>query len=350
LKNADEFAEKIVKAPSVADPLVRETQNVFKKLDDTHEPLAPHQFWERLKQRKPEFAQRTNQGGWQQQDAEECLTELLNCVNGVVKTENGKGAADDLFGIEMETETKLSEAEGGSEEPTTRTEKFLKISCHIQGQTKQEDGSWKGATDMLPQGIAKGLEDTLEKTSPSLGRQALYTTKSRATRLPKYVVTQLVRFYYKQDTQQRAKVLRPIKFPFMLDMHDYCTPDVQKKIQAYREKKLEKQREEEAEAKKAKLSHNETPSASAGAAAAAAGGDAEAKMEVEGAGAAEPMAVEEEDESAHATYQLTGVLTHKVSWSGRESPCGPCEALCRATIFWFSGFLPSLHRRWAFSC
>jgi ubiquitin carboxyl-terminal hydrolase 14 len=160
-------------------------------------------------------------------------------------------------------------------------------------------------------------------------------------------VTQLVRFYYKQDTQQRAKVLRPIKFPFMLDMHDFCAPELQKKIRAYREKKLEKQREEEAEAKKAKLTHNETPSASAGAAAAAAGGDAEAKMEVEGAGAAEPMAVEEEDESAHATYQLTGVLTHKVSPCGCESRCGLSETHCRATSY---GSLLSLHRRWAFPC
>ena len=311
LKNADAFSATVSKASAIQDPLVRETQAVFKKLDVTTEPIAPHAFWERLKQRKPEFGEMTPQGGWQQQDAEECLTELLNCVNGVIRTPEGKGTADELFGIEMETETKLSEAEGGQEEPTKKTEKFLKLACHIQGNTKQEDGSWKGATDMLPQGIAKGLEDTLEKNSPSLGRQALYATKSRATRLPKYVVTQLVRFYYKQDTQKKAKVLRPIKFPFMLDMHDFCAPELQKKIQSYREKKLEKQREEEAEAKKAKLSHNETP-VDAGAPAAAAGGEAEAKMEIEGAGAAEPMAVEEEDESAHATYQLTGVLTHKV--------------------------------------
>ena len=79
-------------------------------------------------------------------------------------------------------------------------------------------------------------------------------------------MAQLVRFYYKQDIQKKAKVKRPIKFPFMLDMHDFCAPELQKKIQAYREKKLEKQREEEAEAKKAKLSHNESPADSAAAA------------------------------------------------------------------------------------
>ena len=267
LKNADDFAEAVKAAPGVSDPLVRETQAVFKKMESAKAPIEPKDFWERLKQRKPEFAQQTNQGGWMQQDAEECLTELLNCVNNVVKTPSGKGIVDENFAIEMETETKLDEAEGGSEEPTKRTEKFYKLSCHIQGQTKQADGSFKGATDLMPQGIAKGLEDKLEKTSPSLGRMAIYNTKSRVTRLPKFLVTQLVRFYYKTDTQKKAKVLRPVKFPFMLDVYDFCAPELQAKIKGYRDKKVAKQREEEAEAKKAKLSH-ETPAAAGGAAAA----------------------------------------------------------------------------------
>ena len=99
-----------------------------------------------------------------------------------------------------------------------------------------------------------GLEGTLEKNSPSLGRQAVYTTKSRVARLPKYVMTQLVRFYYKADTQKKCKIKRPIKFPFFLDMHDYCKPDLQAKIKVYREKKLAQQ---EAEAKRAKFSHSE---------------------------------------------------------------------------------------------
>jgi len=110
---------------------------------------------------------------------------------------------------------------------------------------------------LLPQGIMHGLEGTLEKNSPTLNRQAVYTTKSRVARLPKYVMTQLVRFYYKADTQKKCKIMRPIKFPFFLDMHDYCKPDLQAKIKVYREKKLAQQREEEAEAKRAKFSHSE---------------------------------------------------------------------------------------------
>lgn len=85
-----------------------------------------------------------------QQDAEECLTEMLNCLN-VVKTAGGKGIADENFGIEMQTETSLAEAEGGFEEPHIRTEKLYKLSCHIQGSKPQADGSSKGGTDLMPQ-------------------------------------------------------------------------------------------------------------------------------------------------------------------------------------------------------
>ena len=170
LKNATEFSSTVMNAPSIVDPLVKETQTVFKKMDSTTDVIEPLAFWERLKQRKPEFGQMAQGGGFMQQDAEECLTEILNCVNGVIRTPEGKGTADDNFGIETQTETRLAEEEGGSEEPTTRTEKTFTLQCHIHGNKQQEDGSMKGATDMLPQGISYGLEGSLEKQSPSLGR------------------------------------------------------------------------------------------------------------------------------------------------------------------------------------
>lgn len=327
LKNADDFADTVKSASGVSDPLVKETQNVFKRMESATEPIEPISFWERLKQRKPEFGQRTNEGGWMQQDAEECLTELLNCVNNAVKTPAGKGSVDENFAIEMEVETKLDEAEGGSEEPTKRPEKFYKLACHIQGHVKQADGSFKGATDMLPQGIMKGLEDKLEKTSPSLGRNAIYQTKSRVTRLPKFLMTQLVRFYYKTDTQKRAKVLRPIKFPFMLDTYDFCAPELQAKIKGYRDKKLEKQRAEEAEAKKAKLSHNETPAAAG--APAAAGRVLLSELSLACAHACKDLA----DLGRYAKLRLPQLMTSDVHaqlpwgrWGCRGRGCGEQDA------------------------
>ena len=53
LKTAQEFSETVKSAASVSDPLVRETQNVFKKMESATDVIEPHAFWERLKQRKP---------------------------------------------------------------------------------------------------------------------------------------------------------------------------------------------------------------------------------------------------------------------------------------------------------
>ena len=41
----------------------------------------------------------------------------------------------------------------------------------------------------------QGLEDTIEKQSPSLGRNAQYKKMSRIARLPGYLTVQFVRFF-----------------------------------------------------------------------------------------------------------------------------------------------------------
>ena len=123
--------------------------------------------------------------------------------------------------------------------------------------------------------------------------------------MPKFLIGQFVRFYWKQDTQKKAKILRPVKFPVTLDMKDFVTPEFGQKILKFREAELKKQ-EKEKEAKRAKK-FGEEPKKEEGA----------EKMETEGEGAAKAegtMEVEPEfGEDCWATYELTGVLTHQVS-------------------------------------
>lgn len=200
-------------------------------------------------------------------------------------------------------DVKIKCAEPGCEEPEeTKVEKLTKLSCHIEGAVAVGDGTNKGGTDMLPQAILKGLEDSFEKISPTLGRSALYNKSLRIKKLPKYLITQLVRFYYRRDTQKKAKILRSVKFPMMLDMKEYCTEEYQSRIEKFREQALAKQ-EAEKEAKK-KQKRGEAPDAGAAegtapAAAAPAGDDV---MDVDLSG----------DENLWANYECTGVLTHQV--------------------------------------
>ena len=228
------------------------------------------------------------------------LISLLRLASAQCKI-NSQGAVDELFGIEMDVKIKC--AEPGCEEPEeTKVEKLTKLSCHIEGAVAVGDGTNKGGTDMLPQAILKGLEDSFEKISPTLGRSALYNKSLRIKKLPKYLITQLVRFYYRRDTQKKAKILRSVKFPMMLDMKEYCTEEYQSRIEKFREQALAKQ-EAEKEAKK-KQKRGEAPDAGAAegtapAAAAPAGDDV---MDVDLSG----------DENLWANYECTGVLTHQV--------------------------------------
>ena len=100
----------------------------------------------------PRFAERGEGGGYQQQDANECWTEVLrmlqvrlwnhsirsyfslkaktNATEGSIKS----NAIDQFFGIECSSETKCNEAP--EEAPSKTVEKFLQFSCYIDKDVK----------------------------------------------------------------------------------------------------------------------------------------------------------------------------------------------------------------------
>ncbi|KAI7738415.1 hypothetical protein M8C21_021545, partial [Ambrosia artemisiifolia] len=53
----------------------------------------------------------------------------------------------------------------------------------------------------------EGLKSELEKASPSLGRSAVYLKDSHINGLPKYLTIQFVRFFWKRESNQKAKIL-----------------------------------------------------------------------------------------------------------------------------------------------
>jgi len=168
----------------------------------------------------PRFAERGEQGGYQQQDANECWVELLRMVQQkapATEDSHASNAVDQFFGIECETETKCIEDE--SEEPTKAVEKFLQFSCYIDKDVKY-----------LHTGLKNRLQETIEKNSPTLGRDAQYLKSLRISRLPGYITVQMVRFHFKQKEAVNAKVLKDVKFPVMLDMYDMCSDELKQKL------------------------------------------------------------------------------------------------------------------------
>lgn len=190
----------------------------------------------------PQFAT-MGEHGPQQQDANECLTEMLRVLQQKIpklasspNPENQITPAstsseycsktssliEQYFGGEFTCTMKNEES--ADEAVTTNFEAFNQMSCFINQDVKY-----------LNTGLKLRLEERLTKNSSSLGRDASYLKTSRISRLPGYLNISLVRFYYKEKERVSAKVLKDVKFPMTLDVYDLCTSELQEKLKPNRE-------------------------------------------------------------------------------------------------------------------
>ena len=80
------------------------------------------------------------------------------------------------------------------------------------------------------------LQESMSKRSEVLDRDAEYIKTLKVARLPGYLTVQMVRFQFKQKDAINAKILKDIKFPMMLDVHDLCTSELQNKLLPMRSK------------------------------------------------------------------------------------------------------------------
>lgn len=103
-------------------------------------------------------------------------------------------------------------------------EPFLKLNCHIENQTSH-----------LSLGIADSLEETFEKRSETLGRDAQFQKKSRISKLPPYLMVHFIRFFWKQSAKVKAKILKKVSYPAVLDVYSLCTAEYQAEIKESRE-------------------------------------------------------------------------------------------------------------------
>jgi len=210
---------------STADSITAALRDLYKTMD-TGATIPPIIMLQVMHTAFPAFAERGEQGGYQQQDANECWMELMKMLQQKTKSiENPRAdnAIEQFFGIECSSELKCVESE--SEEPTKGVEKFLQYSCYIDKDVKY-----------LYTGLKNRLQESINKHSTSLDRNAEYTKTLKVTRLPGYITIQMVRFQFKMKEAVNAKVLKDVKFPVMLDMFDMCGKDLQERLVPMRTK------------------------------------------------------------------------------------------------------------------
>lgn len=102
----------------------------------------------------------------------------------------------DLFGLTMRTTLKCTE----SDETLSETTDAFSLKCNI-----------KVDINHLNEGLKLAMVDDREKNSEALGRSALWSGEAKVCSLPQYLTVQLMRFFYKVDTQNKAKILRKVR-------------------------------------------------------------------------------------------------------------------------------------------
>lgn len=200
--------------------LVSVMKNMFTRME-SNTTVTPFLLLQTLHNAFPQFNQQGENGGYRQQDANECWSELMKMLQQKLPPrgdETKKGSfIEQYFGGTMDIEMKCKES---PEEPSTFSkENFLQMSCFISTEVKY-----------MQSGLKLKLHEILTKQSPTLGRDAEYTRTSLISRLPAYLAVQFVRFQYKGKEAINAKILKDIKFPVDFDAFELCTTELQQKL------------------------------------------------------------------------------------------------------------------------
>ena len=247
-------AASAVPGGTADESIVVETKQIMNELlrSSAAREVKPFKYVSTFRTAFPLFAQRTDNGqGFVQQDAEECFSTLLSAlsqkmtlsVDGTPSNQQPgeppllprmqslrRNLGDMLFGVEMESQYACLEGEG-AEPPYTSREAVRKIACHISDKTAH-----------LYTALEVNLDEVIEKNSAALGREAQFSKKSKMARLPPVLAVQFVRFAWRKDTAKRAKILRQVSFPSVLDVRNLCTAQLQEAIAAHCTK-LEEERD-----------------------------------------------------------------------------------------------------------
>lgn len=223
--------------------LTASLRDLFKQMSETQEGVPPLMFLNSLRNVYPQFAQRDRNGhGYAQQDAEEAWTQILTQLRSKLMIKDGKEESaletsfvDKYMAGKFESVTECDEpaAKEVGEQSIESSDVFYKLDCHIGKETNH-----------LTDGIMAGLEEKIEKHSPTLDRNAMYTKRSRVARLPRYLTVHFVRFFWKRETQKKAKIMRKVAFPAELDIVEFCTDELRGQLIPVRDKVREIRKEE----------------------------------------------------------------------------------------------------------
>ena len=320
LKKCTELRTALGNSASVGNSdggLTLSLRNLYNEMDTLQESVTPSAFVGTLRRVFPQFAA-MSRGGYQQQDADEFYNELCALLARTVPKEGNEGiigdapnVVDALFGIDVSIKLKCKESE---DEPViAKSDSLRRLQCTITSDVNH-----------LSEGVMLGFKGDLEKRSELLGRNAIWSQEKRISKLPRYLMVQLNRFYWKLTPESRdhtgvnCKMLRPVAFPMQLDVYEMCDERLQSILNVQRKKYSDEAMVGASEKKKDAAMETDEAAASSSSAASVDDVDLQKalamSMEVE-EGATAGIGLPKE---FSGVYELCGVVTHK----GRASDSG----------------------------
>ncbi len=206
--------------------MIPHLRNLFEKLENSGESFEPLEFLKTFFNAFPQFAERDDSMmAYKQQDADECFQALLNELENLLDTSNND-LIRHLFEMQIKITTKNKES--AEEEPTTAIESSKKLTCIIDNQMNPINN--------INEGIKVALEDSIEKFSESLGRNAAFERKSQILTLPPYLLVQKIRFVWREKDEytnteaRKAKILRNVAYPKIFDVLEFCADELKAEI------------------------------------------------------------------------------------------------------------------------
>jgi ubiquitin carboxyl-terminal hydrolase 14 len=258
--------------------LLRQLGSLLQSLEATKNAITPLQFWTTLVQANPTFGERDEHGGFMQQDAQEVLNMLLQAVSTVLPPKYAH-----LFsGTLHQTLTCTDDPSDNGKESEVP---FTMLSCNITGEVQT-----------LEAGLERAFDEHFTAPNAALEKEAAqFTRTSRLSQLPEYVFVHMVRFSWRNDIQKKAKILKPISFPTILDTSLVETEALKAAQKPQREMIRERRDRELEQRRRLRTERGDTP---ANADKAAAAEESEEKV---------PLTLQNES----GYYELCGVISHK---------------------------------------
>jgi ubiquitin carboxyl-terminal hydrolase 14 len=206
-----------VGAPSSDANMIASARDLWRQIDGARSAVAPNDLWQQLRTNHVRFDEQVRPGIYQQQDAEEFLSIMVQSLKTKI------GSTTSLFEIELEESyTNLDD----NTDVIKRKSVESKLICRIDEKTVH-------TTDSLDQffvmGASADAKEVLSVFSQKANRDVQATKDLKMSKVPTYLTLQYARFFAKRKEGEviSVKITKPVDIPLSLDIYKFCTPSLQ---------------------------------------------------------------------------------------------------------------------------